>query len=130
MIIGIGIDIIKNHRIETVLNKFGNKFKKRCFTKHEIMYSEKKINFTNYFAKKYSAKEACSKALGTGMTKGISWKDIEIKNSKTGKPFIVLHGQAKKELMKLSKKKCEIKLSISDEKEYSITNVIIFENEK
>ena len=130
MIYGIGIDIIDNRRIEETIIKFGNKFKTRCFSKNEIKKSEKKINSVNSFSKIYAAKEACAKALGTGFRRGITWKDIEIINDSLGKPMVVLHNKAKTRLSKIANKQYNIKLSISDEKNYSIANVIIFENEK
>ena len=125
MIIGIGIDIIDNRRIKKVIDKFGEKFKKKCFTENEINRSIDKFPEFNSFAKRYAAKEACAKALGTGLSKGISWKDIEIGNNSYGKPFIILHNRAYLRLNELSKKKCKIEVSLSDEKNYSIANVII-----
>ena len=80
MIVGMGSDIIDNKRIKNVLNRYGLRFKKKCFTRKEIKKSESQINIVNSFAKKYAAKEACSKALGTGISRGITWKDIEIEN--------------------------------------------------
>jgi holo-[acyl-carrier protein] synthase len=125
MILGIGIDIIDNRRIESVLNKYGDRFKKKCFTKNEIENSENKINKTNSYAKKYAAKEACAKALGTGISKSLFWKDIEIFNDDFGKPYIVLHNQIFSKLENLAKKNYKIEVSLSDEKNYSIANVII-----
>ena len=78
-------------------------------------------------AKKYAAKEACSKALGSGLLRGISWKDIEVINNSEGKPYIILYKRALERLKKISKKKCCIEVTLSDEKNYSIANVIIFE---
>ena len=91
MIIGIGTDIIDVRRIKNTLTKFGEKFKKRCFSLGEIKRSDEKINNVNSYAKRYAAKEACAKALGTGLTKDVFWKDIEIINNEAGKPFIILH---------------------------------------
>ena len=127
MIIGIGTDIIDTRRIKKTITNFGNKFKKRCFLSSEIKKSEETINSVNSYAKRYAAKEACAKALGTGLAKGIFWKDIEIINNATGKPFIILHNRALSILKNLSKKNCNIEVSLSDEKNYAIANVIIFE---
>ncbi len=127
MIIGIGTDIIDTRRIEKVINKFGNKFKNRCFSKDEIKKSEKRLNTINSYAKRYAAKEACSKALGTGLARGIYWKDIEVSNDKFGKPLIQLHNNALKRLNNITEKKCNIEISLTDEKNYAIANVIIFE---
>ena len=130
MIIGIGTDIIDNRRIEKTLKKFGNKFKKRCFCINEIKKSNNKQNAVNFFAKRYAAKEACAKALGTGLAKGVFWKDIEVYNNLYGKPFIKLHNNALIRLKKIFTKKSHIEVSLSDEKNYSIATVIVFKDEK
>ena len=104
MIIGIGTDIIDTRRIKKTITNFGNKFKKRCFLSSEIKRSEETINSVNSYAKRYAAKEACAKALGTGLTKDVFWKDIEIINNAAGKPFIILHNRALSILKNLSKK--------------------------
>ena len=130
MIIGIGTDIIDNRRIENLLNKYGDNFKKKIFTKNEIKKSDTIKQQVNSFAKRYAAKEACAKALGTGLSQGIFWKDIEIINNEYGKPYIILYNKALNKLNMLSKFKPKIEVSLSDEKYYSIANVIIFENEK
>ena len=77
MIIGFGSDIIDNKRIKKTIEKFGKKFKNRCFCKNEILKSESRFQKVNFFAKRYAAKEACAKALGTGLARGVFWKDIE-----------------------------------------------------
>ena len=125
MIVGIGLDIIDNRRIKQTIDKFGQKFKNRCFTKNEIKICENRKQESNSFAKRYAAKEACAKALGTGLARGVFWKDIEIFNNIYGKPFITLQNNALMRLNKLSKKKCKIEVSFSDEVNYSIANVII-----
>ena len=96
MILGIGIDIIEIKRIKKIINKYGIRFKNKCFHKNEILRSENKFNSVESYAKRYAAKEACAKALGTGLARGVHWKDIEIYNNKFGKPHIKLHNKAKK----------------------------------
>ncbi len=130
MIVGLGSDIIDNRRIENTIKKYGSKFKKRCFLNNEILRSNKRLKKINFFAKRYAAKEACAKALGTGLAKGIFWKDIEIFNDENGKPFIKLHNNALKLINKNFNFPCNIELTLSDEKNYSIATVIIFKNEK
>ena len=128
MIYGNGIDIIDIKRIRRVINIYGNKFKKRCFSISEIERSEKKLNSVESYAKRYAAKEACAKALGTGLARGVFWKDIEVANNQYGKPLIKLHGKAKtifKNMNKNSNKQIEV--SLSDEKQYAIANVIIYD---
>ena len=129
MIIGFGSDIIDNRRIKKTIDRFGDKFKKRCFSKNEIQKSENRYQKVNFFAKRYAAKEACAKALGTGLAKGVFWKDIEVANNKYGKPYILLHNKALSRLKKITKSKYKIEVSLSDEINYSIANVIIFNDE-
>ena len=124
MIYGIGIDIIDIRRINKVIKKYGQKFKKKCFHINEITRSEKKFNSVESYAKRYAAKEACAKALGTGLARGVFWKDIEVKNNKFGKPYIRLHNNALK-LLKENKIKPKIEVSLTDEKDFAIANVII-----
>ena len=125
MILGIGIDIIEIKRIKKVIDKYGYRFKNKCFHKNEILRSENRLNSVESYAKRYAAKEACAKALGTGLARGVHWKDIEIFNNKFGKPHIKLHNKAKKYLADLDYKKYNIEVSLTDEKELAIANVII-----
>tara|TARA_B100001121_G_scaffold230705_1_gene203943 strand:+ start:394 stop:777 length:384 start_codon:yes stop_codon:yes gene_type:complete len=118
-ILGIGVDIIQNKRIKTAIkNDF---FIKRTFSKKEINYSKNKLNKTNFFAKRFAAKEALAKAIGTGISKNLNFKDIEILNDRNGKPF---YYQSKKIKMIINRrfkiKNFKLFLSISDEKDYSI----------
>ena len=128
MIYGNGIDIIDINRIRRVINKYGTKFKRRCFSISEIERSEKRLNSVESYAKRYAAKEACAKALGTGLARGVFWKDIEVVNNEYGKPFIKLHRRAK-DILKIMKKKSnlQIEVSLSDEKKYAIANVTIYD---
>ncbi len=126
MIYGIGIDIIDINRIKSVLNKYGDKFKYKCFHQNEISLSNSKLKSAQSFAKRYAAKEACAKALGTGLARGVFWKDIEVINDKYGKPFIRLHNNALNFLNKKINKNAKIELSLSDEINFAIANVIIF----
>ena len=130
MIIGIGIDIVDTSRIEEILNKYGKKFESRCFTKVENSDSKKVSNKINFYAKRYAAKEACSKALGTGFSEGILWKDISIFNDIYGKPNIKLFDKAKERIKILTNKSYTIHVSLSDEKNYAVANVIISEKDE
>ena len=128
MIYGNGIDIIDIERIKKVIDKYGIRFKKRCFSKSEIERSEKRLNSVESYAKRYAAKEACAKALGTGLARGVFWKDIEVKNNQLGKPFIKLHGKAKIIFKNMNKNSnTQIEASLSDEKKYAIANVTIYD---
>ena len=128
MIYGNGIDIIDINRIRKVIDKYGNKFKIRCFSNSEIERSEKRLNSVDSYAKRYAAKEACAKALGTGLARGVFWKDIEVVNNLYGKPFINLHGKAKEIFKKKYKNSnAKIEISLTDEKKYAIANVTIYD---
>ena len=128
MIYGSGIDIIDINRIRKVINKYGNRFKKRCFSNSEIERSDKRLNSVESYAKRYAAKEACAKALGTGLARGVFWKDIEVVNNQYGKPFIKLHGKANKIYQNMNKNSnIQIEVSLSDEKKYAIANVTIYD---
>ena len=128
MIITNGIDIIDIRRIQKTIERFGDKFKKRCFSPDEIIRSENTIKSSESYAKRYAAKEACAKALGTGLARGVFWKDIEVGNNQYGKPFIKLHGKAKIIFKNMNKNSnTQIEVSLSDEKKYAIANVTIYD---
>ena len=122
--IGIGVDIIKNNRIKILLKN--KNFINRIFSKNEIFVSKKIINKTNYFSKRFAAKESLVKALGTGFRDNLNFKDIEINNDNLGKPYYLMKPKIK-QLIKKKKKvnNFELFLSISDEKDYSVAFTII-----
>ena len=123
-IFGIGTDIVKVERIKKFIKK--NSSLKRLFNKNEIIKCKKIKNSANCFAKRFAAKEAFSKALGTGISKGINFNEIIVLNEKNGKPFIKLLNKTKKNVeKKLKKKKYKISLSLSDEKKYAVAFVTI-----
>ena len=123
-IYGIGIDIVKISRLEKLFKK--KDYLKRIFSKKEIQKcSKKKITFYSCFAKRFAAKEAFSKALGTGISKGLNFNEIEIDNEKNGKPFIRLKDTNSKKIKFLLKNKYKLNLTISDEKEYAVAMVLI-----
>ena len=128
-IFGIGTDIVNIKRMENSLRKNGLSFKNRIFSKKEISYCEGKKNSSAFFAKRFAAKEAFSKALGTGIRKGINFKNIEILNDHLGKPSIILKGSTENFLRKkLKTKKYSIHLSLSDDKPWAQATVIISYN--
>ena len=130
MIISNGIDIIDIRRIKKTIDKYSYRFKNRCFQPGEIKKSESRVKSVESYAKRYAAKEACAKALGTGLARGVFWKDIEVQNDQFGKPKIKLHNKALKFLENLSKNnECSIEVSLSDEINYAIANVIIYGKE-
>ena len=123
-IIGNGVDIIKNSRINNSLKIKG--FLNRIFTEKEIQQGKKIKNKINFYAKRFAAKEAFVKAIGTGFRSDINFIDIEIKNYKNGKPYISLSKKLNNFLQKKFKiQKYKVFLSLSDEKDYSIAFVVI-----
>jgi len=123
-IIGNGVDIIKNSRINNSLKIKG--FLNRIFTEKEIQQGKKLKNKINFYAKRFAAKEAFVKAIGTGFRSDINFIDIEIKNYKNGKPYISLSKKLNNYLQKKFKiQKYKVFLSLSDEKDYSIAFVVI-----
>jgi len=120
MIIGIGNDLIDIRRIEKTLDRFGEKFIKRCFTDIEIAKAERRRGaglYINTIAKRFAAKEACSKALGTGFSQGVFMKDIGVINDPTGRPTLQLTGGALKRLEALTPegKVASIHITLTDE---------------
>ena len=123
-IIGNGVDIIKNSRINNSLKIKG--FLNRIFTEKEIQQGKKLKNKINFYAKRFAAKEAFVKAIGTGFRSDINFIDIEIRNYKNGKPYISLSKKLNNFLQKKFKiQKYKVFLSLSDEKDYSIAFVVI-----
>ena len=123
-IIGIGIDMIKIQRIKTSLKN--KKFTNRIFSKREITFSKNVTNKSSYFSKRFAAKEAFAKALGTGFRKSLNFKDIQILNDKLGKPYYNIDNKIRNLIKKYKKvRNFQLFLSISDEKEYSIAFAII-----
>ena len=123
-ILGIGVDIIENNRIKKSIQN--NKFKTRVYSSNELKLSKNVKNKVAYFSKRFAAKEAFSKALGTGFSENLNFKDIEIVSDKKGKPKYAKN----KKIIKIVQKKYKIKkfnsfLSLSDEKDYSTAFAII-----
>ena len=128
-IFGIGTDIVNIKRIEKSLKRQGIKFKNKIFSKNEIIYCEMKKSSGAFYAKRFAAKEALSKALGVGFRKNISYKNIEIFNDVYGRPFIRLSGATDNYLKKKIKyKKYNIYLSLSDDYPWAQATVIISYN--
>ena len=123
-IFGIGTDIVDISRFKRLFNK-NKKIKKKIFSKKEIKYCESRPNKIASYSKRFAAKEAFSKALGTGVSKGISFNEISVTNNKEGAPYIELLGKTKIISKKLIKKKNKIYLSLSDEKKYALAMVVI-----
>ena len=98
MIIGVGSDLIDIRRVEKTLERFPERFKNRIFTETERRKSDRRANSVASYAKRFAAKEACSKALGTGFRRGVFWRDLGVVNLKSGKPTMALTGGARARL--------------------------------
>ena len=123
-ILGIGVDIVENLRIKKSLKSKG--FISRVFTADEILQSKKFRNKTNYYAKRFAAKEAFSKSIGTGFRYNLNFKDINVTNNNLGKPSFEVTATIKSIIKKQFKiSSFDFFLSISDEKKYSIAYVIL-----
>ncbi len=94
MILGTGVDLAEVHRIRQSVERFGDRFVHRIYTDREIAYVERKANRFERYAARFAAKEAGMKALGTGWRRGIQWKDFEVMNLPSGRPTLLLHGEA------------------------------------
>ena len=123
-ILGIGVDIVDNSRITKSLKN--NLFIKRIFSNSEILIAEKLKDKKNYYSKRFAAKEAFAKSIGTGFRNNLNFKDISIINNKVGKPSFIISNKIKKIIKKEFKvSSFNFLLSISNEKKYSIAYVIL-----
>jgi holo-[acyl-carrier protein] synthase len=127
MIIGIGNDLIDINRVEKVLERHGERFTQRVFTPVEIRKSERRRMRAASYAKRFAAKEACAKALGTGMSAGVFWRDMGVVNLPSGKPTMALTGGAARRLQSLlpAGHKAVIHVTITDEFPLAQAYVII-----
>ncbi len=126
-ILGIGVDIIKNKRIKDLMNN--KSFLNRTFGTNEVRVSKKRKDKVNYFAKRFVAKEAFAKSLGTGFRNNLNFRDIEILNDKIGKPYYLISKKIKNKINRKFKiNKFSLFLSLTDEKDYSVAFTIIQTN--
>ena len=102
MILGIGTDLANIERIKGTLDRFGDRFRNRVFTETEQRKAERRKDVAGTYAKRWAAKEACSKALGTGLRMGISWRDMAVSNLHTGQPIMHVTGWAAERLAKMT----------------------------
>ena len=127
MILGIGSDLCDIRRIEETLERFGERFLARCFTDVERRRSERRAGRAASYAKRFAAKEACAKALGTGLRHGVFWRDMGVVNLPSGKPTMLLTGGAAKRLAEITPPGAEafIHLTITDEHPLALALVVI-----
>jgi holo-[acyl-carrier protein] synthase len=131
MIIGIGTDLCDIRRIEKTLERFGERFKNRIFTEIEQAKAENRADLNNLrastYAKRFAAKEACSKALGTGLSMGLAWKEMGVVNLRSGQPTMALTGGAAERLKQLTPTghDAKIHVTMTDEYPYAQAFVVI-----
>ena len=117
MILGIGNDVIDIRRIEKAIERYGDRFLHRIFTEAERARSEGKLGRAASYAKRFAAKEACSKALGTGLRRGVFWRDMGVVNLRSGRPTLVLTGGAAAQLERITPRGYEpqVHLTLTDD---------------
>jgi holo-[acyl-carrier protein] synthase len=127
MILGLGSDLSDIRRIQSSLERFGDRFKERVFTELERTRSDRKADAAASYAKRFAAKEACAKALGTGMRRGVFWRDMGVVNMRSGQPTMQLTGGALARLEEMTPPgmKAVIHLSLTDDHPYAQAFVII-----
>ena len=127
MILGVGADLTDIRRIQSSLDRFGDRFKTRCFTELERQRSDRKPDAAWSYAKRFAAKEACAKALGTGMRRGVFWRDMGVINMRSGQPTMALTGGALVRLQEMTPEgmKAVIHLTLTDDHPYAQAFVII-----
>ena len=127
MIIGLGNDMVDIRRIEQTLERYGTRFVARIFTDIEQKKSDRRAQRAASYAKRFAAKEACSKALGTGFRRGVFWKDMGVVNELSGRPTLQLTGGAKEQLERITPAGhiARIQLTITDDFPYAQAVVII-----
>jgi holo-[acyl-carrier protein] synthase len=127
LIIGIGSDLTDIRRIADTLERFGERFVLRIFTETERARSERKAQRAASYAKRFAAKEACAKALGTGLSRGVFWRDMGVVNARSGQPTLVLTGGAAERLRAITPAghRAVIHLSLTDDFPYAQAFVVI-----
>ena len=127
MIIGIGTDLANIERIQGTLDRFGDRFRNRVFTEVEQHKAERRHDVAGTYAKRWAAKEACSKALGTGLRMGIAWKDMSVSNLRSGQPVMHVTGWAKERLAKMTPEGHEaiIHVTLTDDHPWAQAFVVI-----
>jgi holo-[acyl-carrier protein] synthase len=123
MIYGIGVDLVKMPRIQAAMETWGERFQKKIYTEQERALCLSKPHPTRYWAMRFAAKEAFSKAIGLGMRQGVYWKDIEVTSNPFGKPELILHGRAKEICVQAGIKNTF--LTLTDEDGYAMAVVVL-----
>ena len=125
MILGIGADITDIRRIEKVIERHGERFLARIFTETERARAERRAKSVETYAKRFAAKEACAKALGTGMRSGVWWRDMGVVNLASGRPTMKLTGGAAARLARLTPQGCEARIDLTITDEYPLAQALV-----
>ena len=127
MILGLGTDIVEISRVRSMIERHGNAFLERCFTDAERAYADKHRDGTTRYAGRWAAKEACSKALGTGLRMGIAWRDMSVSNLSSGQPIMKVTGWAKTRLDEITPAGHEaiLHVSLTDDHPWAQAYVVI-----
>jgi len=125
MIIGIGTDLCDIRRIEKALARFGRRFVERLYVASERAKAERRGSPAASYAQSFAAKEACAKALGTGLRKGVFWRDMVVANRPGGQPYMVLSGGAKRRLEVLTPPGMEARVDVSQTDEYPMAHAMV-----
>ena len=123
MVLGLGTDLIETRRVQQSIDRFGERFLERIFSPGEIAYCKRKKNAAESFAARFAAKEAGAKALGTGISHGVSWKEFEVKREVSGKPSLHLSGRAAELAVAMGVKR--IQLSLTHSRELAMAVVVV-----
>jgi len=125
MIIGMGSDLTDIRRIEKVIGKHGERFLERIFTEAERARAERKAKRVETYAKRFAAKEACAKALGTGIRGGVWWRDMGVVNMPSGRPTMMLTGGALRRLEAITPEGCEVRIDLTISDEWPLAQAIV-----
>jgi holo-[acyl-carrier protein] synthase len=125
MILGIGSDIIDIRRIERVIGRYGDRFLMRIFTETERGKSERRVDRFSSYAKRFAAKEACAKALGTGLRGGVFWRDMGVSNLRSGRPTMVLKGGAEKRLQSMTPAGFAPRIDVTLSDEFPLAQAVV-----
>ena len=125
MIIGLGSDLVDIRRIERVLERHGERFTHRIFTEAERRKAEARATRAATYAKRFAAKEACAKALGTGFRRGVFFRDMGVVNLPSGRPTLVLAGGALRQLQRITPEGCEARIDLSLTDDFPLAQAVV-----
>jgi holo-[acyl-carrier protein] synthase len=123
MVLGLGTDLIETKRVQESIERFGERFLERVFTMGEIAYCRRKKNASESFAARFAAKEAGAKALGTGISRGVNWKELEVRREVSGKPTLHLSGRAAELAEAMGVRR--LQLSLTHSRELAMAVVVV-----